>query len=340
MLRWMGLLLLAGMPALPALPAIVPAADPNEIRPVRLAAPAFGREAEIEVRGMPRHAARAAIEAALGEVARIERDVERLSGALNEAAGRGPQPVEPRLMTLLIRAKEFCVWSEGLYGPLGRRLYELWGIRPATALAEPPAMNLLDAAAQGAACDRLKLSASAGTAEVAEGSRLELGGFAEGYAVDRAIDILRERGAANAFAQIGRVQRAIGGGPDGRGWRILIPPFPGSQEPAARLFLRDKALAFTTTEDAPLKLQERTFLPYLSHRTGLPTAGIVGTVTVTDHALDAQALAITMAIAGPREGQLRLGSLRPNPSVLWFLGSGSGAPLQVDHRWGEVLLAR
>ncbi len=201
-------------------------------------------------------------------------------------------------------------------------------------------MDILENAARAAACDRLKLSASASTAEVAEGSRLDLSGFAEGYAVDRAIDLLRGRGVTNAFAQIGRVHRAIGGGPDGRGWRILIPPFPGMQEPAGRVFLRDKALAITTTEDAPLRLQDRTFLPYLSHRTGLPTAGIVGTVTVTDHALDAQALAITMAVAGPREGQLRLGSLRPNPSVLWFLGSGSGVPLQVDHRWGEVLLAR
>jgi len=60
---------------------------------------------------------------------------------------------------------------------------------------------------------------------------------------------------------------------------------------------------------------------------------------VTDLAVDAQALAIAMALTGPREGQLRLGSLRPHPSVLWFLGNGSGAPLQVDHRWGEIIAA-
>jgi hypothetical protein len=46
-----------------------------------------------------------------------------------------------------------------------------------------------------------------------------------------------------------------------------------------------------------------------------------------------------MVLTGPREGQLRLGSLRPSPSVLWFLGSGSGAPLQADHHWGDVIAA-
>jgi hypothetical protein len=80
-------------------------------------------------------------------------------------------------------------------------------------------------------------------------------------------------------------------------------------------------------------------LPYLHQRTGLPAQGVAGVAAVTELAVDAQALAIAMAVTGPREGELRLGSLRPNPSVLWFLGSGSGAPLQVDHRWGEVIAA-
>jgi hypothetical protein len=57
---------------------------------------------------------------------------------------------------------------------------------------------------------------------------------------------------------------------------------------------------------------------------------------VTELAMDAQGLATSLFILGPREGQLRMGTLRPRPSILWFLGSGTGAPLQVDYRWSEV----
>jgi hypothetical protein len=60
------------------------------------------------------------------------------------------------------------------------------------------------------------------------------------------------------------------------------------------------------------------------------------TAAVSELAIDAQGLAVTLLIAGPREGQLRLGSLRPRPSVLWLLGSGTGMPLQVGYRWSEI----
>ena len=63
---------------------------------------------------------------------------------------------------------------------------------------------------------------------------------------------------------------------------------------------------------------------------------MLAAVAVTELAVDAQGLAATMLILGPREGQLRMGTLRPRPSLLWFLGSGEGRPLLVDYRWSDV----
>jgi hypothetical protein len=74
----------------------------------------------------------------------------------------------------------------------------------------------------------------------------------------------------------------------------------------------------------------------VSQRTGLPAQGAVATFVVADHALDAQGLAVTVTVTGPSEGQLRLGSLRPKPSVLWLQGTGAGDPLQIDYNWSEV----
>lgn len=315
-------------------------ASSQEVRPVRVAATAFGRPVEIEVRDLPREAARAAIQSALDEIAELER-LTRFD-ALNAAAGQGPQSIDARLMPLLVRAQEFCIWSEGAHGPLGRELYEAWGLRstsPAAAPPRAPDSERLERAKVAARCDTLRLSPSKSTAELAAGAQLDLGGFAEGHAVDRAVEVLRQKGVANGFAQIGEVQRAFGGGADGRGWKVLLPHFPGMQRAEGLFLLRDRAAAVLSIEGSPLKLADQALLPYLHQRTGLPAQGVAGVATVTDLAVDAQALAIAMALTGPREGQLRLGSLRPSPSVLWFLGSGSGAPLQVDHRWGEIIAA-
>jgi len=332
----------------------------QDVRPVRIASTAFGRRLEIEVRDLPRETARAAIQAALDEVSAAERllkpDASEPAGgvgSLNAAAGHGPQPADPKLMPLLVRTQEFCFWSEGAHGPLGRNLYEAWGLRPAAAETKPdpgsdgpapsaavlPEPGTLQEATAEAKCESLRLDPAKGTAELAAGSRLDLGGFAEGHAVDMAVETLRQNGVANAFVQIGSIQRGLGKGVDGRGWKIILPRFTGMDRPAGRFQLRDRAAAVLSTQDGSMRIADQVLLPYLNQRTGLPAPGVIGVAAVTDLAVDAQALAIAMILTGPREGQLRLGSLRPSPSVLWFLGSGSGAPLQADHHWGDVIAA-
>src|SRR5436309_6490521 len=314
------------------IPGTPPSLEPS---PQRLADKAFGRPAEIEVRDLPPEAAREAIRRAFTAVVETERlaDATRPDGglaALNAAAGKGPQKPDPRLLAMLGRAVDFCSWSEGAHGPLARDLYALWGLR--SAVADSPSPEQMEKAAGLTACTRLTIDLEKGTAELAAGSGLDLWGFAEGLAVDRAVEVLRQNGAANGFVRIGAVQRGFGAGPRGKGWPVELPRLPGLEESAGHLFLRDHALAVASPPDHLLGGAA----PYLNQRTGRPAEGVLAAVAVTEQAADAQALATTLFILGPREGQVRLGSLRPRPSVLWFLGSGAGAPLQVDYRWSEV----
>jgi len=319
---------------------LIGASPPPDGAALRLASQAFGRPVEIEVRGLPQETAREVIRKALAEIADLERltDAYRPDGglaALNAAAGKGPQAEDPRLIAILARAGEFCFWSEGAHGPLGRDLYSLWGLR--TPVPDPPSPERLAQAVSVTACDRLVLDPQKGTAALAAGSGLDLWGFAEGYAVDRAVEILRQGSAANGFVRIGPVQRGFGPGPEGKGWLVMLPRVAGLQEPAGQVYLRDRSLAVASPADHPLQGSgpAATPMPYVNQRTGQPAQG-VATFAVTDLALDAEGLAAALLIAGPREGQLRMGSLRPRPSVLWFLGSGTGAPLQVGYRWSEV----
>ena len=116
------LLLAVAAPPTPAptLPVTLPIREP-----VRFTATAFGARVELEVRGLERPAAEAAIQDALQEIATVERmtdpavDPKAGEGGLarlNAAAGAGPQPVEPAFFKLLQKSLDFCVWTEGAEG--------------------------------------------------------------------------------------------------------------------------------------------------------------------------------------------------------------------------------
>jgi len=354
---------------------LLAAAPPAPVQPLTLSATAFGEPVSIEVHDLPADAAESAMRAALAEIEAIDRltglaeetppaaaagaatmeagaggpAVEVTAGgpaaaadgngrglaALNAAAGAGARTADRRLVDLLARTNEFCVWSRGAYGPLGGRLRSLSDRREGAAAS--PAKDDLARAVASADCARLRVDVAAGTVELAAESRLDLAGFAIGFAVDRAVGVLRERGAGNGRAAVGRVQRAFGPGPGGAGWRAELPDPPGLVHPLTPVWLKDSALAVAGPAAGPTGAGEPP-APYLDQRTGQPAVGVVAAAAVTELAVDAQALAVTMFITGSREGPLRLATLRPTPAVLWLLGGGSGPPILTDYHWSQVTL--
>lgn len=311
-------------------------------QPVRFSTEAFEGDASVEVRDLPEREAEAAARAALEEVLRLERLLAPSAtepepgslAALNARAGDGPQPVERSLIALLDRALDFCSWSERANGPLGGRLFELWGLRRPVS-ARPAGQALLDATAS-AGCSHLQLDPRAGTVTLDPGSRLDLWPFATGWAVDRAIEMLQKHGAGNVFVRVRGVRRGLGPGPEGRGWRVTLPVFPGYRQPLGTVWLKDEALAIAHYEDGRVEIAGDPVVAYWNQSTGQPAKGVVAVIAVSELGLDARGLATTMFVTGTRKGQFLLGQIRPEPSVRWLLGTGEGRPLITDSNWMET----
>jgi len=325
-------------------PVPVPDTDPV---PRRATSRVLDEALTLEVRGMERSAADAALRAAVSEL----RDAERLLdphgdaanglAALDAAAGGEPVALDPRLIDLLQRALSFCIWSGGAHGPLGGDLYALWGFGSA-ATGRPTAASL-ERAVEAAGCDRLRIDETSASVQLADGSRVELWGFARGFLVDRAMAVLEEHGAENAYVELGWVRRALGSRDskpeeEGRGWPVTLPVFPGQDRPLDRVWLRDESLSVASALHRPLIVGGDRYAPYLDQRDGQPAKGVTGVVTVTQIAVDAEALAASMMILGNRQGQLLVGGLKPSPSVLWLLGGGEGVPLLAQYDWSRIAL--
>ena len=321
------------MMALFAMPA---AASPQDELAVRMSVPAFGFAAEIEVRDLPRETAEAAIRAALTEIYELDALLDAESskpgsvGFLNQAAGQGAQLIDPRVADVLRRSLRFCSWSDGAFGPLANELHRLWSNED-----DIPDPGALRTAVIRADCERLTVSelSEDASAELIDGSQIELGGIAIGYAVDRAFEILREHQVENAWVEIGHVWRGTGLGPEGKGWLAVLPPVPNadSEAPLDQLWLENQALV-----TSPGHYGQGKAGMLIDQRTGVPATGVVAIVAVTEFATDAAGLGESLVILGLREGQMRLGPITPRPSLYWLLGDGQGRPLESAYRWSEL----
>jgi thiamine biosynthesis lipoprotein len=326
--------------SLALLPVLSLLAAPLSAQPVRMSIEAFGVDVQIEVQDLPQEQATAAVEAALYEIHHLDKLLARDSplpgsvGALNSAAGTTAIELDQQVVTVLVRSLQYCGWSNGAYGPLGGVLNDLWSDDKDL----PNAIHLREAV-QGAECSQLRIARDRGegdsvTAILGEGTQVDLRGAARGYAVDRAVELLKQHGVENAWVEIAPVYRALGAGPEGNGWYLALPPTPGSDDPPEELWLRDQALGLL--ERKSRGTAEPRLL--IDQRTGVPPVGVITVVTVASLAFDAEVLTHTLLIIGLSEGQRRLGSLHPRPSVRWLLGDrvGSVRPLESTYRWSEV----
>jgi len=335
-----------GASASPAQPSADTGAERDAV-PVRLATDAFGDEARVEVRDLPEGEAEAAARAALEEVLRLERLLDPYApepepgsvASLNLRSGLAPQPVSQPLLRLLARTRQFCAWSDGANGPLGGRLFELWGLRGEVE-SRPTPRQLLDAT-RTSGCERLEIEAGedqddGGAVRLETGSQLDLWPFATGWAVDRAVEILEHHGAGNGLVQVGSVRRGLGPGPGGRGWKVTLPILPGHTTPLGTVWLNDEALAIAHYEDRRIEIAGDPVIPYIDQRTGRPAEGVVAVIALTELAVDARGLATTMFVTGHLKGQFLLGQIEPEPAVRWLLGTGEGRPLITDFNWTET----
>ncbi|MCH9648598.1 MAG: FAD:protein FMN transferase [Deltaproteobacteria bacterium] len=323
-------------------PGGISAADPSPShfnQPIRVATTAFGEAMEIEIRDLPTDQAEQAVQAVVKEIRKIERLTANTPSEkggvaqLNEAGEKG-LVLDQRLFALLERALNFCFWSRGAHGPVGGPVYRLWGV-PSPADSLPTATSLTAAAARSS-CNNLKLDIDSGRATLAPGTTLELRAFTKGFALDQAMRVLAEHGSNNAYVELGTYRCGAGDGPEGQGWRALLPSLEGIAEDFEDVWLSGQCMTSVRFDDHPLTAAGETFSTYLDQRSGRPSEGVAGVVAVTELAADAEGLAASLLILGQREGQMRLGGLKPAPSILWLLGTGTGAPLLSTYHWADL----
>lgn len=255
--------------------------------PIAVSRLAMGTLVEIQVRprdGSAQEAARigVAIDAAFLEVARIDT---LCSTFLPPRAGGDAEK-----LSLLREGYEVWRRTGGALEPRLRPLRDLWGFGTDQPRRPDPAALQRETA-------RLATPPASAEALLAEPERLDYGAWAAGYAVDRALDVLRQHGVVSALVNGGGEIRCLGDD-----WRV------GVQHPRLRgtllVRLAPGALAVATSGDYEQCFEQDgvRYHHLLDPVTGEPARGCESVTVLAPTCMRADALSTAVFVLGLERG--------------------------------------
>lgn len=177
---------------------------------------------------------------------------------INENAGIQPVEVDPLIIDLLDRAKQFFDMSDGEFDITEGSLLQVWHRYRETGIAlnqdgqnaPVPEYDELYEASLKSGWDRIVIDHDAKTVFITEkGISLDVGGIAKGYAAELAAKQEMEDGMNAGFINVGRNIRLVGMKPDGKNWVIGIADPSGTYADGIVTITVDEPLSIVTSGD-------------------------------------------------------------------------------------------
>jgi len=247
--------------------------------------------------------AQAALDAVMTEMRRIERSMNAFDEAsdlarINRQAAQAPVAIGAELFRLIERALVFSHRSGGAFDITFASVGHLYDYRRGIA---PDDATLAQArAAVGHA--NVILDVDAGTVAFAKpGVRIDLGGFAKGYAVDQAARILLHHGIAHATVSAGGDSRVIGDR-RGRPWTIGIRHPRRAGEVIAVLPLQDVAISTSGDYERYFERDGVRCHHILDPRTGRSPSAIQSVTILAPDALTSEGVSKSVFVLGVERG--------------------------------------
>jgi len=246
---------------------------------------------------------------------RPESDISRL----NRTAGRGRQPVDSEVEEILQLSIAYSELTHGAFDVTIGPVVELW--MEAAERNAPPTAAELAAARRLVGADRISALSGEGVSLGEAGMKLDLGGIAKGYALDRMLPLLERHGIESALLNFGQSSSWAVGAPAGSpGWRLLIHGPEGRFE--GLITLRDQALSVSGSQGQSVEIGGRRYGHIIDPRSGEPLMRARQAVVVSKRAALAEVLSLALLVLDAEEG-LALVAAEPDCEALLIDDGGA-----------------
>ncbi|MCP4257203.1 MAG: FAD:protein FMN transferase, partial [Planctomycetes bacterium] len=208
---------------------------------------------------------------------------------------------------VLQRSIEFSELTDGSFDVTVGPLMELF--RKAKHKQVLPTQDEIANARSRVGFEKLKLDDENRTVQFAvEGMKLDLGGIAKGYAVDKAVEVMQAHGAIGGMIDLGGDIRCFGAPLKGRDhWVIgLQNPNIGKDSAGREVLLKLKMIngAIATSGDYQqfILIEGKRHSHIINRKTGTSTEGLSSVTIIAESATNVDALATAVSVMGSEKG--------------------------------------
>jgi FAD:protein FMN transferase len=270
----------------------------------------MGTRCAVELWAIDKLEGEAAMEAVFSELRRIDALMSTYKpdsevSRVNALAEKEPVPISVELYGLLQTSQQYSRLSSGVFDITYASIGYLYDFRRHI----HPDDAALAAALPGVDYRQLLLNDANRTAAFGRpGMRIDLGGIAKGYAVDRGIDLLMSRGFGHAMVNAGGDTRVVGDR-FGKPWMVGIRHPDNKDKVVLRVPLKDAA--FSTSGDYERFFDEGgvRYHHIINPKTGRSPHAVRSVTIIASNATRTDGLSKTVFILGPKAGMEFINSL-------------------------------
>jgi thiamine biosynthesis lipoprotein len=251
--------------------------------------------------------------------------------AINREAASHPVVVEPGLFHLLEISVRRSEETDGAFDITVGPLMKSWGFFRGR--GRLPAQAEISQVLTRVGYQHLELDPARRTIRFDEGGiEIDLGGIAKGYAVDRAVEILRSNGITSAFVSSGTSSiYALGSPPGERGWKITLRAPYDAREAGDIFHLQNYSLSTSGSYEKFFKVGGKSFCHIMNPHTGWPAEGVLSTTVLAPTGTDTDGRSAGFFVMGVERSRKYL-AVHPNLAVVFYL------PEPAPARYKRVLL--
>jgi FAD:protein FMN transferase len=263
-----------------------------------------------------------AAERAMREIERLDRVLSHFKddsdlSRLNRDGHRGFVTVDSSLYDVVSQSIEWSRRTAGTFDITIAPLLRTW--KQAYADGRRPSEADVEAARRCVGSEKIELEAPDKIRFRSACLAIDLGGIGKGYAVDRAMEVLKADGVTSAMINAGGSSiGAIGTPPGQSGWAVKIAAKVSGGD---TLLLRDMSMSTSQQNPLPFATTAGSFGEILDPRTGAPAESRTAIAVVTPSGTTAEALTKALMMMPPDDAKALLARL-PDVSALWMSPAG------------------
>jgi thiamine biosynthesis lipoprotein len=235
---------------------------------------------------------------------------------INAAAGDRPVTVSADTLAVIAAARRVSEWTGGKFDVTFGALSDLWRFDHDRD-NRVPSMDEVRRRLPLIDYHALEVDEHAGTAFLRRaGMRVHFGGIGKGYAIDRAIAILRRRGLRDFMIQSGG-DIYVGGSKGGQPWRLGIQDPRGPADTIfATIDLSDSTFSTSGDYERAFFANGRRYHHIIDPSSGGPATGCRSVTILAPSALLADGLSTGVFLLGPEQGLALLSRLPDVEAVI------------------------